>query len=97
MGRANLTTPGGPGYEAAHIRVIRLRGVASTHACVDCGKGAQHWSYDHADPDERRGPVVCGGKVRTLPWSDNPTHYAPRCASCHKKFDRVFLAATKTR
>jgi hypothetical protein len=94
-GRANAAIPGEPGYIAAHQRVSRLHGVASDYDCADCGSTAQHWSYDHDDPDERIGPVVCSGKVRMLPWSNDPAHYSPRCAKCHKRFDRDWRATVK--
>lgn len=71
------------GYTAAHDRVRRDRGSASTHACIDCDQPAAHWSYMHDDPDERTQNV----RGLELPYSLDPDHYAPRCVSCHKRFD----------
>lgn len=69
------------GYDGAHTRVEAAKGSASEHVCVDCGAAARHWSYDHADPDER-----VGGRGEH-PYSPDPDHYVPRCVPCHKKFD----------
>ena len=70
-------------YTAAHDRVYRAKGRASTHTCVDCGRPASQWSYDHTDPDERVSATVKGNP----PYSLNPDHYQPRCVPCHKAFD----------
>lgn len=67
-------------YSAAHARMKRDRGPASTHSCVDCGETAGHWSYDHADPDEVRTPEGYAYSLKT-------NHYQPRCVPCHKTFD----------
>ena len=70
-------------YAAAHKRVVRKRGKASDHNCVDCGERAAQWSYDHTDPNEmtqeRQGCL--------LPYSGDVERYAPRCASCHVTHD----------
>ena len=66
---------------AAHSRVTRLwGGPAKNFPCVDCGGPADHWSYDHTDPDEKTSDEG--------PYSVDPSHYAPRCVRCHRKFDR---------
>jgi hypothetical protein len=70
------------GYGAAHTRVERLHGSASNHSCVDCGRQAQHWSYNHDDPNE-----LTTNDRGALPYSADPVHYSPRCGSCHKMFD----------
>lgn len=71
------------GYTAAHDRVRRARGAASSHKCVDCGNPANHWSYDHECEDEQvrfeRGYYVA--------FSPSVDHYHPRCVPCHKRFD----------
>jgi hypothetical protein len=69
-----------PGYTGAHYRVKFIHGPASAHSCVDCGGCAEDWSYDHADPDELTDP-------RGRPYSLDPSRYAARCRSCHKRFD----------
>lgn len=72
------------GYTGAHDRVTTHRGgPASTFPCVDCGRDAAQWSYDHADPDEKVGLV--NGQL--LPYSTKVDHYQPRCVPCHKMFD----------
>lgn len=68
-------------YRAAHERVQTQHGPAFTHACVNCGSQASHWSYNHDDPDE-----LFDQKLR-LPFSTDPAHYSPRCVPCHKLFD----------
>jgi hypothetical protein len=67
-------------YKDMHARVVRARGRASEHACVDCGKPARHWSYDHADPAEKSAP-------KGWAYSLDVAHYEPRCVPCHKRFD----------
>lgn len=67
-------------YSALHQRVKKAFGVPSLHICVDCGKQAQHWSYDHTDPDQRID-------VEKGPYSIDITRYQPRCVRCHKRFD----------
>lgn len=67
-------------YRTAHNRVERERGPARLHACVDCGLGAEHWSYNHTDDREK---ISDSGQ----PYSTDPSHYSPRCVPCHKRFD----------
>ena len=70
-------------YVAAHNRVYAANGKATEHACAWCGKAANEWAYDHADPAERRGGP------KNLPFSPDPAHYKPACHSCHVKLDRA--------
>ena len=72
------------GYEAAHKRVHKTRGLASDYLCIDCSSAAKDWSYDHSDPDEKRQLNSYG---YTLPYSCNPEHYEPRCRACHNALD----------
>lgn len=67
-------------YGGIHQRVKRDRGVPSEHRCIDCGKQAQDWSYDHADLDELTSE-------KGAPYSAHIEHYQPRCKSCHRIFD----------
>lgn len=67
-------------YKSAHRRVVRVRGSASEHACVDCSGPAVDWSYDHLCPDERQS--------ESGPFSLNPDRYQSRCRVCHRAFDR---------
>lgn len=72
------------GYTAAHQRCRQDRGRVQEHDCIDCGRAAQHWSYNHDDPDEL---MAEGLSSRPVAYSLNPVHYSPRCVSCHKRFD----------
>lgn len=66
-------------YRSVHARLDSQNGPASGYACVDCGERAEQWSYDNADPDERRdGPRA---------YSIDLNHYDPRCRKCHFSFD----------
>ena len=69
------------GYQGAHYRVYAARGPASAQRCRACGKPAEHWAYDHADPGERRDARRGG------PYSLDPARYLPLCAACHLVFD----------
>lgn len=71
-------------YGAAHDRVKRRRGSAAQYRCVDCENGAQHWSYNHDDPEEIVGHARSANAVA---YSTKPDHYSPRCVPCHKRFD----------
>jgi hypothetical protein len=79
-------------YPAAHARVKSLRGLASTHQCNHCSEQAAHWAYDHGDPDEKIEPAYQG--KFDVPFSLDPAHYMPLCASCHRRFD---VAAARRR
>jgi len=72
-----------PGYQGAHYKVYRMRGAARDNDCLHCGARARHWAYDHGDPDERRDPRRGG------PYSLDPAHYIPLCASCHTIMDQA--------
>lgn len=78
-------------YSAAHGRVRKERGKASRYPCVDCGARAKHWSYDHADPDERTSSVE---RTMGLAFSLNIEHYQPRCVPCHKRYDLAHINGT---
>jgi hypothetical protein len=69
------------GYAFAHYKVHKIRGLAAGYPCAHCGGQARHWAYDHADSGERRDPRRGG------PYSLDPDHYLPLCASCHRRFD----------
>ncbi len=72
-------------YEAAHQRVAAANGSARGYQCVDCGKAARHWSYNHDDPNERVND-------RGYSYSVDAAFYSPRCVRCHKRFDLARIA-----
>jgi hypothetical protein len=69
------------GYKGMHDRVRQLYGDATENPCRQCGKRADQWAYDHADPDERQDR-------KQHSYSIDPAHYLPLCHSCHRKLDR---------
>lgn len=71
-------------YITAHSRLRRLRGPASAHLCVDCGKPARHWSLPHDAPNQKVGLSNKGKPTR---FSPDPFVYVPRDSSCHKRYD----------
>jgi hypothetical protein len=84
-------------YMAAHLRVHRTRGVASTHTCVACGAGADEWAYRGDSPHEIRGEHTKRGRqgqahtVQTA-WSPLVWDYDPMCTACHLVKDRGRVA-----
>jgi hypothetical protein len=74
-------------YTAAHNAVQRSRGLASDHPCIDCGVPAQHWSYSHADPNEKFWAKPGASSPRRWRYSLDPDYYDPRCIKCHNAFD----------
>lgn len=73
-----------PLYGAAHARVVKAKGKATSHTCVDCDVQAAEWSYNHTDPNE----LESTSRDVHCKYSADPAHYSPRCVSCHRKFDR---------
>lgn len=71
-------------YKMAHDRVRADRGLVQAYACIDCSGQANHWSYNHDDPDEHLSQVE---RTVGIPYSTKPEHYSPRCVPCHKRFD----------
>jgi hypothetical protein len=65
-------------YHQVHKRLRATFGPARNHQCVDCGKRADEWSYDHGDPNEKRSVAA---------YSTDLSHYAARCVPCHRAFD----------
>lgn len=66
-------------YRVAHNRVRSVRGRASDHTCDHCGGQAEHWAYDHSDPQ----PSVDGGLI----FSNDISRYTPLCLPCHRRLD----------
>lgn len=75
-------------YSALHQRVKKERGRPSQHQCVDCGRQAQHWSYNHEDPNEKFEE----GKGA---YSLDIYCYDTRCVSCHKQFDLEIIGSRR--
>lgn len=67
-------------YITMHQRIIRSRGKATDQTCAKCDGSASQWAYDYSDPNALRDKRGC-------PYSTDPGHYMPLCASCHKRFD----------
>lgn len=74
-------------YRTAHTRVHKARGAAATYQCIDCGKQAQQWSYNHLSDKEQWGLTSNG---YYLPYSADVEAYDPRCISCHQIFDEAY-------
>ena len=70
-------------YPPAHTRVVRARGSASLHICINCGGQAQDWAYDHDDFNE----LTCAKTGRL--YSGDVEHYRPLCRPCHKRIDNA--------
>lgn len=69
-----------------HGRVRALRGPAKKYPCALCGtREAQHWAYDHMDPNELMGKDKPDRPER--PYSIDLDHYLPMCVACHKAYD----------
>lgn len=80
-------------YSYAHKKVMRARGRAVEHTCVDCGEQAEQWSYNGHDVYEQTGQrVQCTRTgettVFTMSWSPNVWAYSARCAPCHHSYDK---------
>lgn len=68
-------------YTAAHWRVRRDFGDASTHLCVRCTSvAAADWAYDYCDPMEA---MDAKGRL----FGPNSAFYVPLCRPCHRLFD----------
>lgn len=72
-------------YSGAHQRVRKQLGSARQYLCVDCLGPARDWSYIGGAPDERTSehPNSYGFAYSVL-----PEFYAPRCCTCHRRYDR---------
>ena len=75
-------------YSDMHWRLRVLRGPASRHACVRCGRPAAHWAYRHRDARQRLdSPAGL--------WSTHLDDYDPLCVRCHKRADLVEIRRTR--
>ena len=76
-----------PGYDAAHRRVKRSRGLASAHRCVECAAPAAEWAYTGGDPDELTTDPTVRHEHPGLLYSLDPAMYVPMCVRCHRLKD----------
>lgn len=86
-GKAKRPADGIPGYVGAHHRVERARGKAREHACVFCGKPADHWALDITTSS----PLYADreGRNEGLLYSTDLGAYWPTCTGCHGKLDAL--------
>ena len=68
------------GYGGVHQRL--RDDPAARYRCRHCGCSAEHWAYDHADPDERLSRDGLAYSVKGF------EHYIPLCVPCHRRFDQ---------
>ena len=68
-------------YSTQHSRLKKYRGLAKDFPCVDCGRPADQWSYDHGCPDERYNDLGCA-------WCPHLECYSARDLECHRRYDR---------
>lgn len=81
------------GYEGAHHRVARVKGVAKTLPCLICDEISEsnEHAYLHSDPDETSNAQ---GKEAGKPYSTDPEHYTVLCKSHHYYIDRAHKRTT---
>jgi len=79
-------------YDAAHLRVKRFRGKASSHSCT-CGEQAQEWSYRGGSDYEQTGVRLrwTRGEKKELNsvWSRYIMDYDALCIKCHDLRDSM--------
>lgn len=73
------------GYGAAHARTRKQFGPAHKNPCVYCGKPADEYAYDGADPSEVSAFIDGKWPVVYSVW---PEFYMPLCFPCHRAKDR---------
>lgn len=76
-------------YIGMHKRVVREKGPACTHKCVDCDKQAKDWSYNNNGSKKR----YAENNGKTIEYSLDANDYDPRCRACHLKFDQPLRVA----
>lgn len=83
-------------YDAAHLRVRRVRGLPSEHVCSECGDHAEEWAYRNESAYEMQGWHTTrkrGGKQWSS-WSPCVWDYDPLCRDCHHQRDVAILPRT---
>lgn len=84
-GGVAATHSGTYSYKTAHALVVRRKGAAKNHRCVDCGGVAYDWSLRHDALETHLGNTGHGVLCR---YSANPLDYEARCRTCHRRYDR---------
>jgi hypothetical protein len=72
-------------YGMTHKRITYKYGKAAKQLCVNCGKQALDWSYNHSGIEER---VLIKSSGEGREYSSDIDQYVPRCRKCHRLFDR---------
>ena len=81
-------------YNLVHQPIPTTYRPAAKRKCVDCGRQARQWSYNHRDPNERWGPS--DSYPVPMPYSVDLAHYEPRCVPCHKRMDLAWIAGRRS-
>jgi hypothetical protein len=81
MGRRTLH----PSYRLTHRWITEDKGRACQRICLHCAGEAEHWAYDHSDPNALVSPE---GRE----YSTDPARYIPLCRGCHGLFDAAYRA-----
>lgn len=76
-------------YAGVHTNLRRVRGPASKHKCIKCGKPASAWSYRGGSQYEQYGPNYHGWWCA---WSGELEYYDPMCTKCHVSTDKSAAA-----
>lgn len=77
-------------YASVHLKVKKLRGPARLYVCSSCPRQADHWAYDHTDPEPQIEWVPSSGQYGAyLEWSPDLDRYMPMCGLCHRWFDKL--------
>lgn len=71
-------------HRQVHKRLVRDRGSARNHLCVDCAQPANSWSYDWRTWEG----VAQETAGKRLTFNVNLDTYEPRCHPCHNRLDR---------
>lgn len=77
-------------HYTVHEYLARERGPARNHTCVECGKPADEWAYQHTG-ETQYGKTSDGVNWDSLPYSEDLNDYAPMCRSCHRRLDKTYL------
>jgi hypothetical protein len=73
-------------HQQMHKRLVRDRGPAKSHPCVDCGGPAKDWSHDCLTW-ENTTQEIRNRHGKRLVFSTDPAAYHARCQPCHSHLD----------